>query len=50
MTKGVVSEQEQQRYRLTLEALVDVDTGKTIDHNRVEQWVESLDESRPHDA
>jgi predicted transcriptional regulator len=39
--------QEEERYRMTLEALADVDTGKTIDHDEVEIWVESLDTDKP---
>jgi len=39
MTKEVVSEQEQQRYRLTLEALAEVDAGRTVDHDDFERWV-----------
>ena len=35
--------QEEERYRMTLEALADVDTGKTIDHDEGEIWVDSLD-------
>jgi predicted transcriptional regulator len=40
-------EQEEQRYRLTLEALADVDAGRTVDHDGVEKWVDSLDSDRP---
>lgn len=40
-------EQEEQRYRLTLEALADVDAGRTVDHGDVEKWVDSLDSDRP---
>jgi predicted transcriptional regulator len=40
-------EQEEQRYRLTLEALADVDAGRTVDHDDVEKWVESLDSEKP---
>ena len=40
-------EQEEQRYRLTLEALADVDAGRTVDHDDVEKWVESLDSKQP---
>jgi predicted transcriptional regulator len=39
--------QEEQRYRLTLEALADVDAGKTVDHEEVEKWAESLDTDKP---
>ena len=40
-------EQEEQRYRLTLEALADVDAGRTVDHDNVEKWVDSLDSEKP---
>jgi len=40
-------EQEEQRYRLTLEALADVDAGRTVDHDDVEKWVESLESEQP---
>ena len=40
-------EQEEQRYRLTLEALADVDAGRTIEHDDVEKWVDSLDSDQP---
>jgi predicted transcriptional regulator len=40
-------EQEEQRFRLTLDALADVDAGRTVDHDDVEKWVDSLDSDRP---
>jgi predicted transcriptional regulator len=40
-------EQEEQRYRLTLEAIADVDAGRTVDHDAVEKWVDSLDSDQP---
>lgn len=40
-------DQEEERHRLTLEALADVDAGKTIDHDEVEKWVESLAIEKP---
>ena len=42
MREVIPSEREQQRYRLTLEARADVDAGGTVDHEAVEQWVDSL--------
>lgn len=36
-------EQEEERSRLTREALVDVDTGRVIDHQAVQAWADSLD-------
>ena len=38
---------EEQRYRLTLEALADVDAGRTVDHADVEAWIDSLDTAVP---
>jgi predicted transcriptional regulator len=35
---------EEKRHRLTLEALADVDAGRTLEHAEVERWVESLSE------
>ena len=40
-------EQEEERRRLTLEALADVDTGNVIDHRAVQAWAESLDTDAP---
>lgn len=33
---------EEQRYRLTLEALDDVDAGRTADQAEVDAWIDSL--------
>lgn len=40
-------EQEEERHRLTLEALADVDTGRVVDHADVEAWAESLESADP---
>ena len=40
-------ELEEQRYRLTLEALADVDAKRTVDHDDVEKWVDSLGSEQP---
>jgi predicted transcriptional regulator len=40
-------EQEEERRRLTLEALADVDAGNVIDHRAVQAWAESLDTDSP---
>lgn len=40
-------DQEEHRHRLTMEALADVDAGKTIDHDEVENWIESLGTDKP---
>jgi predicted transcriptional regulator len=39
--------QEEERERLTLEALADVDTGRVIDHQAVQMWADSLDTDEP---
>jgi predicted transcriptional regulator len=33
---------EEERYRLTLEALADVDARRTVEHAEVEAWVDGL--------
>ncbi len=38
---------EERRHRLTLEALADVDAGRTVDHAEVEAWIDSLDTAKP---
>jgi predicted transcriptional regulator len=43
-------EQEEERRRLTLAALADVDAGRVIDHQAVQAWVESLDTDHPQPA
>lgn len=40
-------DQEEERSRLTLEALADVDAGRVIDHQSVQAWADSLDTDRP---
>jgi len=39
--------QEEERRRLTLEALTDVDTGHVVDHLDVKSWANSLDTETP---
>ncbi|MDI1278419.1 CopG family ribbon-helix-helix protein [Methylobacter sp.] len=39
--------QEEERRRLTLEALADVDTGHVIDQQAVQAWANSLDTDKP---
>jgi predicted transcriptional regulator len=34
--------QEDERHRLTMEALADVEAGRVIDHQAVQAWAESL--------
>lgn len=38
---------EAERDRLTREALVSADAGRLIDHQRVEEWLDSLDSPEP---
>ncbi|MGO1076888.1 CopG family ribbon-helix-helix protein [Inquilinus sp. CA228] len=40
-------DQEEERRRLTLEALADVDAGHVIDHRSVQAWADSLDSDTP---
>jgi len=40
-------DQEEERHRLTLEALADVDTGRLIDHSAVLAWADSLSSDDP---
>ena len=39
-------ELEEERYRLTLEALAEVDAGNLVDHQKVQEWAKSLDSDR----
>jgi predicted transcriptional regulator len=38
---------EEERSRLTREAMADVDAGKVIDHQSVQAWAESLSTENP---
>jgi predicted transcriptional regulator len=40
-------EAEEQRHRMTLEALADVDAQWGVDHARVEAWIDSLGTDKP---
>jgi predicted transcriptional regulator len=40
-------DQEEERSRLTREALVDVDKGDVIDHQTIQAWAASLDTDKP---
>jgi predicted transcriptional regulator len=40
-------DQEEERHRMTLEALDDVDAGRVIDHHDVRAWAESLTTGEP---
>jgi predicted transcriptional regulator len=35
-------DQEEERHRMTLEALADVDAGRVIDHQAVQTWADNL--------
>ncbi|HSB73718.1 MAG TPA: ribbon-helix-helix domain-containing protein [Candidatus Methylomirabilis sp.] len=39
--------QEEERSRITREALADVDAGRVIDHQAVQAWAESLNTDQP---
>lgn len=39
--------QEEERERLTREALIDVDAGHVIDHQAVQAWADSLSTDKP---
>ena len=40
-------DREEERHRLTLQALSDVDTGRAIDHRAVQAWADSLGTDKP---
>lgn len=40
-------DQEEERHRLTLEALADVDAGRLVDHQSMRDWAESLETDSP---
>lgn len=40
-------DQEEERHRLTLEAIIDVDNNDVIDHQSVQAWAESLNTETP---
>ena len=39
--------QEEERRRLTFEALEDVDAGRVVDHQAIQAWADSLDSDTP---
>jgi predicted transcriptional regulator len=41
-------DQEEERHRLTLEALADVDAGRVIEHQAVQAWADSLGTRKRH--
>ncbi len=40
-------DQEEERHRLTLEAMADVDNNNVIDHQLIQAWAESLNTETP---
>ena len=40
-------DQEEERHRLTLEALADVDAGRVIEHQAVQAWADSMGTRKP---
>jgi predicted transcriptional regulator len=40
-------DEEDERHRLTLEALADVDAGEVVDHLAVQAWTDSLGTKKP---
>jgi predicted transcriptional regulator len=38
---------EEERHRMTREALADVDAGRVIDHQSVQAWADSLNTGKP---
>lgn len=40
-------DQEEERHRMTLEALEDVDASRVIDHQAIQAWADSLGADKP---
>lgn len=40
-------DQEEERHRMTLEALADVDAGRVINHQTIQAWADSLGTKKP---
>lgn len=40
-------DQEEERHRMTLEALQDVDSGRVVDHQAIQAWADSLGTDKP---
>ena len=40
-------DQEEERHRMTLQALDDVDAGRVIDHEAMQAWADSLSTDKP---
>lgn len=40
-------DQEEERHRMTLEALADVDAGRVINHQAIQAWADSLGTKKP---
>ena len=39
--------QEEERRRMTLEALADVDAGNVVNHKKAQEWAARLDQAKP---
>ena len=46
----VLTAQEEERHRMTLEALDDVDAGRVIDHQAIQAWADGLGTHEEQDA
>lgn len=40
-------DQEEERRRMTLEAMADIEAGRVVDHQSVQAWAESLSGDKP---
>ena len=40
-------DQEEERHRMTLETLANLDTGRVIDHQSVQAWADSVGTDKP---
>ena len=49
MTQALAAwvDQEDERHRMTLEALADVDADRVIDHQAIQAWADSLGSRKP---
>jgi predicted transcriptional regulator len=47
MTLATWVDLEEERHRMTLEALADVDAGHLIDHRVIQEWADSLGTDKP---
>ena len=49
MTQALAAwvDQEEERHRMTLDSLADVDAGRVIDHQAIQAWADSLTSRKP---